>query len=72
MKNVAIIEGGYSHEKIISLQSAETVYQNIDKEKYNPVKVRIDEEGWFAYGRDEKVAIDRTDFSYSNIKFTWS
>ena len=31
MKNVAIIEGGYSHEKIISLQSAETVYQNIDR-----------------------------------------
>ncbi len=69
MKNVAIIEGGYSHEKIISLQSAETVYQNIDREKYNPIKVRIDEEGWFAYGGDEKVAIDRTDFSYNNIKF---
>ena len=41
MKNVAIIEGGYSHEKVISLQSAETVYQNIDREKYNPIKVRI-------------------------------
>ena len=69
MKNVAIIEGGYSHEKIISLQSAETVYQNIDREKYNPIKVRIDEEGWFAYEGDKKVEINRTDFSYNSIKF---
>ena len=69
MKNVAIIEGGYSHEKIISLQSAETVYQNIDRELYNPIKVRIDEDGWFAYDNSEKVEINRTDFSYNDIKF---
>ncbi len=69
MKNVAIIEGGYSHEKIISLQSAETVFQNIDREKYNPVKVRIDEEGWYAFEGENKVEINRTDFSFNNIKF---
>ncbi len=69
MKNVAIIEGGYSHEKVISLKSAETVYQNIDKEKYNPIKVRIDEEGWFGYENDKKIEINRNDFSYNNIKF---
>ena len=69
MKNIAIIEGGYSHEKIISLQSAEMVCQHIDREKYNPIKVRIDEQGWFAFDGSEKVEIDRTDFSYNNIKF---
>ncbi|PCJ25688.1 MAG: D-alanine--D-alanine ligase [Flavobacteriales bacterium] len=69
MKNVAIIEGGYSHEKVISLQSAETVYHNIDREKYNPIKVRIDEDGWFAYDGDGKTEINRNDFSYNNIKF---
>ncbi|PCJ01397.1 MAG: D-alanine--D-alanine ligase [Flavobacteriales bacterium] len=69
MKNIAIIEGGYSHEKIISLQSAEMVYQHIDREKYNPIKVRIDKQGWFAFDGDEKVEIDRTDFSFNNIKF---
>ena len=69
MKNVAIIEGGYSHEKIISLKSAETVFQHIDRSLYNPIKVRIDEEGWFAIDGDEKVEINRTDFSYHNIKF---
>lgn len=69
MKNVAIIEGGYSHEKEISFQSAEMVYQNIDREKYNPIKVRIDEEGWFAFDGDKSIEINRTDFSYNNIKF---
>jgi len=69
MKNIAVIEGGYSHEKIISLQSAETVYQNLDKEKYNPIKVRIDEEGWFAFDGDKKTVINQDDFSYNDIKF---
>lgn len=69
MKNVAVIEGGYSHEKEISLQSADTVFQNIDRELYNPIKVSIDEDGWFALYNDEKIEINRTDFSFNNIKF---
>jgi D-alanine-D-alanine ligase len=56
------------HEKVISLQSAETVFQNIDREKYNPIKVRIDEEGWFAYSNDDKIEINRNDFSFEGVK----
>ncbi len=67
MKNIAVLEGGYSNEKVISLQSAATVFQHIDKSKYNPIKVSIDEEGWFAYYNDEKIEIDRTDFSFDDI-----
>lgn len=67
-KNVAIIEGGYSHEKEISLLSAETVYQNIDKEKYHPIKIRIDEEGWFAYIGETKILVDKNDFSIIHIE----
>lgn len=69
MKNVAIIEGGYSHEKVISLLSAETVYQNIDRKLYNPIKVRIDEEGWFAFYEDGKFELDRNNFSFEAIQF---
>lgn len=69
IKNVAIIEGGYSHEKVISLQSAETVYQNIDRERYNPIKVRIDGESWYAFDGDDKFEINRNDFTYNNIRF---
>lgn len=69
MKNVAIIEGGYSHEKIISIQSAETVFQNLDRTLYNPIKVRIDEKGWFAYSDKDRIEIDLMDFSFGDIKF---
>ena len=69
MKNIAVIEGGYSHEKIISLKSAETVFQNIDQSIYNPIKVRIDEEGWFAFYNGEQHTIDRSNFSFNSIKF---
>ena len=69
MKNVAIIEGGYSHEKVISLQSAETVYQNLDREKYHPIKVIIDENGWFAIVDGEQFEINRNDFSFNDTKF---
>lgn len=64
-KNIAIIEGGYSHEKVISLKSAETVFKNIDTSKYFPIKVRIDEEGWFAFFDGNSHEIDRSDFSFT-------
>ncbi len=69
MKKIAVLEGGYSHEKIISLKSSETVFQNLDREKYLPIKVRIDDEGWFAFYNDEKVEVNRSDFSFADIKF---
>lgn len=72
MKNVAIIEGGYSHEKIISLQSADTVYQNIDRAKYNPIKIRIDEKGWFAFSDNERIEVNLNDFSFKDIKFDFA
>lgn len=62
-KYIAVLEGGYSHEKVISLKSSETVFQHIDKEKYTPIKVRIDEEGWLAYYNNQKIEINRNDFS---------
>ena len=64
IKNIAIIEGGYSHEKIISLQSAETIFNNIDRTLYNPIKVRIDEKGWVAYDGKDRVKMDLSDFSF--------
>lgn len=64
MKTIAIIEGGYSHEKIVSLKSAETVFKNIDLNLYEPIKVSIDDEGWYVLTNDEKISINRNDFSF--------
>ena len=73
---IAIIEGGYSHEKVISLKSAATVFENIDLEKYTPIKVRIDEEGWVAFINENKTPINRDDFSVTinneKIKFDFA
>ncbi|MDT8413233.1 MAG: D-alanine--D-alanine ligase [Vicingaceae bacterium] len=73
---IAIIEGGYSHEKVISLKSAATVFENIDLAKYTPIKVRIDEEGWVAFINENKTSINRDDFSVTlnneKIKFDFA
>lgn len=72
MKNIAIIEGGYSHEKVISLQSAQTVFDHIDTTRFKPYKVRIDEEGWFVYEGESKFAVNRSDFSHNGIPFDFA
>jgi D-alanine-D-alanine ligase len=65
MKNIAVIGGGYSKEKGISLKSAKTVFENIDRNKYNVYKIQIDKDGWFGFDEnDNKQLINRTDFSF--------
>lgn len=77
MMNVAVIEGGYSHEKEISLLSAQTVHTHLDASKYRTVRVRIDREGWFGYTNEGKMApINKDDFSVrfedETIKFDYA
>ena len=43
MKKVAVIEGGYSSEKSVSIKSAQTVFDNLDRTKFEPTRVLIDE-----------------------------
>ena len=46
MKNIAIITGGDSDEYEISLKSAETVFKNIDRSKFNPYIIEIKDNIW--------------------------
>lgn len=64
MKKVAVIEGGYSKEKAISIKSAKTVFDNLDRTKFDPTRVLIDEKEWTAYDEEGKYSIDKNDFSY--------
>jgi D-alanine-D-alanine ligase len=65
MKNIAVIGGGYSSERGISLKSAKTVFENIDRNKFNVYKIQIDKDGWFGFDEnDKKQLINRTDFSF--------
>lgn len=63
-KNIAIVWGGYSPEKIVSEKSAHGIYSFIDKEKYNVYKVVINRDSWEVEYDEDKVSIDKNDFSF--------
>ena len=56
--SVCILFGGISPEHEVSLRSAESVLNNIDKEKYNVFPVGITKEGdWILYGGTDYAAL---------------
>ena len=64
MTKVAVIEGGYSSEKAISIKSANTVFENLDRTKFHPTRVLIDQNEWTAYDQEGRYSIDKNDFSF--------
>lgn len=65
MKNIAILMGGTSREKEISLQSAETIYKNINHKKYNAYKILCLNKNLFQVIIHKKhIELDNTDFSF--------
>ena len=66
MKRVAVIAGGSSGEAVISMKSAEMVMNNIDRTKYEPVKVVMDKTGWHAHWDGETFPVDKNDFTFKN------
>lgn len=64
MKKTAVIEGGFSREKAISIKSAQTVFENLDLSKFSPIKVLIDQNEWTAYDQEGSYPINKNDFSY--------
>lgn len=63
-KKIALVTGGYSGEATISYLSAKTVYDNLDKEKFDVYRIDINPNGW-TYENEEgaKSVVDRNDFS---------
>lgn len=63
-KNIALVTGGYSGEAVISYKSATTMENNVDREKWNCLKIDINPLGWFyKTAEGELVAVDKNDFS---------
>jgi D-alanine-D-alanine ligase len=63
-KKIALVTGGFSGEAVISYKSAATIYNHLDKEKFDVYKIDINKEGWFY--EDEKgnrSAVDKNDFT---------
>lgn len=61
---IAVLAGGYSGESIISLKSVKTVLENIDTSIYEPYKIIIEKERWYAVMENgDQVDVDKNDFS---------
>lgn len=61
-KNVAVVCGGYTAERNISLGSGDVVARNLEDSPYNVFKVVIDPDGWFI--EPDHNPIDLSDFSF--------
>jgi len=63
-KKIAIIAGGYSGEYEISVNSAEVVYNNLDRQLYDPYIILIKKKQWCCVDEfGERIDIDKNDFS---------
>ncbi|WP_276134351.1 D-alanine--D-alanine ligase [Polluticoccus soli] len=73
-KNIALLAGGYSGEYVISIKTAGTIEQNLDKELYDVYKIIVTKEGWWYESEEGKrTEVDKNDFtltlSGNKIKF---
>ncbi|HCO67365.1 MAG TPA: D-alanine--D-alanine ligase [Dysgonomonas sp.] len=62
-KNIAVIWGGYSSEKVVSEKSMNDIFSFMDKDRYNVYKVKIDKSEWSADIEGEIYPVDKNDFS---------
>lgn len=63
-KKIALVTGGYSGEAQISYKSATTIYNNLDKARYDVFKIDISPNGWIYEDEDGKRSVlDKNDFS---------
>ena len=63
---IAIVAGGDSSENPVSLRSAATILENIDKERYEPYIVEIEGKNWQVHVKEGVTApVDRNDFSFT-------
>ena len=63
-KKIALVTGGYSGEAVISYRSAKTIFNHLDKERYEVYVIDVTREGWFYTGDgNTKIPVDKNDFT---------
>lgn len=62
-KNIAIVYGGFSGERVISEKSAHLVQKHLDTEKYNAYLIDIDHHAWTAWFNGNSYPVSKDDFS---------
>ena len=59
LKQIGIIFGGNSPEHEVSINSAEEVFKNLDRTKFNPHKFYIDKKGLFEFSIEDLKKMDK-------------
>lgn len=63
-KRIALVTGGFSGEAVISYRSAATIYNHLDKDRFEVYRIDINKEGWFYDpGNIDRTPVDKNDFS---------
>lgn len=73
-KVIALITGGTTGERVISVKSAATISHNLDPDKFDVYKIMLTQQGWFYEPVDSvRIEVDRNDFSvlYNGRKITF-
>ncbi len=70
-KNVAIIFGGKSAEHEVSIRSANAIYNNIDRELFNPSLIYIDREGNWSFIDEKNISDPGPDRSEKGTFIPW-
>jgi D-alanine-D-alanine ligase len=75
-KNIAIVWGGYSSEKVISEKSAAGIYSFLSNTQYNLYKVMIDKTSWEVDYEGNSFPVNKNDFSFladgQTVKFDFA
>ena len=61
---IAVVMGGYSDESVISLRSGQLILNHLNKDIHEVYEVHILNEGWYVKMGDQKLPINRADFSF--------
>ena len=63
---IAIVAGGDSSENPVSLRSAATILEYMDKDKYEPYILEVEGKNWQVHVKEDvSVPVDRNDFSFT-------
>lgn len=64
MKIIAILTGGYSSERHISINTAKQIYSELNRNLYNPFLVFVNREGIIVEYNKEELELNIKDFSF--------
>ena len=63
-KKIALVTGGFSGEAVISYRSATTIYNHLDKSKFEVYKIDVNPQGWFYEDASgNKMEVNKNDFT---------